>query len=135
MVAYFVVLGVEWLLGIEVFDLPTHETIQFALLPLAAGLLLWRALAVRDDRATWLALGLGVISWLVGQVVATLQAPAGQELPFPSAADIGLLGFYAAQYVAFFLLARSGLRRVPRAAWLDGAIASLLVGAAGAQWV
>ncbi|MEA2179551.1 MAG: diguanylate cyclase, partial [Solirubrobacteraceae bacterium] len=45
------------------------------------------------------------------------------------------LGFYAAQYVAFFLLARSGLRRVPRAAWLDGAIAILLLGALGAHWL
>jgi diguanylate cyclase (GGDEF)-like protein len=135
LLAYFLVLGVESVAGIDLFALETHESIQFVLLLLTAGVVLWRALAVRESRATWLALGLGIVSWLLGQLAAVVQAPAGEELPFPSAADIGLLGFYAAQYVAFFLLARSGLRRVPHATWLDGAIVTLLLGAIGAQWL
>jgi diguanylate cyclase (GGDEF)-like protein len=133
--AYLVLLGVQWVAGVQVFTVGTQETIQFGLLTLTAGFVLWRALKVREARATWLALGLGIVVWSLGQLVATLQAGAGEDVPFPSAADIGLLGFYAAQYVAFFVLARSGLRRVQRATWLDGAIAILLLGAVGAQWL
>ena len=59
---------------------------------------------------------LGLSAWAAGQLVGALAAPTGEEMPFPSAADVGLLVFYISQYVAFFLLARPGCAacRVPR---------------------
>jgi diguanylate cyclase len=132
--AYLVVLGVGWATDSTVVPVDVHESIAFLLLLGAAILVVWRAVSLREDRATWLALGVGLALWTAGQLIATIASPSG-EAPFPSAADLGLMGFYVGQYVAFFLLARSGLRRVARAAWLDGAVGILLLGAMGAHWV
>ena len=132
---YLVVLGVGWVTHGPLLPIDVHEGIQFLLMLDAAVLVLWRALTLREDRTAWLALGVGLAAWTVGQFIATRISPDGEEVPFPSAADAGLIVFYVGQYVAFFLLARSGLRRVPRATWLDGAVGILLLGAVGAHWV
>ena len=112
---YLVVLGAGWVTDGPLLPIDVHEGIQFLLMLDAAVLVLWRALTLREDRTAWLALGLGLAAWTAGQLIATLISPTGEEVPFPSAADAGLIVFYVGQYVAFFLLARSGLRRVPRA--------------------
>ena len=133
--AYAAVLAVGCATGVGMLPPGSHAAIGFALLLGAAVLVLGRALSVRDDRAAWLVLGTGLSAWAAGQLVGALAAPTGEEMPFPSAADVGLLVFYISQYVAFFLLARPGLRGVPRATWLDGAVGILLLGAIGAHWV
>jgi diguanylate cyclase (GGDEF)-like protein len=132
---YVVLLAAESASGREVFAFDAHEAIQLVLLLAGTGLVLTRALAMRDQRAAWLVLALGLVSWLGGQLLSTLQAPADGTAPFPSAVDYGLIGFYLAQYVTLFLIARSGLRSVPRATWLDGTIAILLLGTVGAHWL
>jgi diguanylate cyclase (GGDEF)-like protein len=133
--AYLVVLGAGWATDGLLLPVDVREGVQFLLMLNAAVLILWRAVSLREARAAWLALGLGLAAWTAGQLVATLASPTGEELPFPSASDAGLMLFYVGQYVAFFLLARSGLHRIPRAAWLDGAVGILLLGALGAHWV
>ena len=134
-VVYLVVLGLGWVTDRPLLPIDVHEGIRFLLMLDAAVLVLWRALTLREDRTAWLALGVGLAAWTAGQCIATLISPVGQEVPFPSVADAGLIVFYVGQYVAFFLLARSGMGRVPRATWLDGAVGILLLGAVGAHWV
>jgi diguanylate cyclase (GGDEF)-like protein len=132
---YLVLLGFTWATGTRLLSLDAHEAIQLLLMLAAAALVVWRALSLRESRTAWLALGLGLIAWTAGQLIATIACPTGEEMPFPSAADAGLMVFYLGQYAAFCMLARSGLRCVPRATWLDGAVGILLLGAIGAQWV
>jgi diguanylate cyclase len=133
--AYLVVLGLGWATDSPLLPIDVHDGVQLILLLDAVVLVLWRAVSLREDRTAWLALGLGLAAWTAGQLIATLASPTGEELPFPSASDAGLMVFYVGQYVAFLALARSGLRRVPRATWLDGAVGILLLGAVGAHWV
>jgi len=133
--AYVGVLAVEIATGAEAFPVGAHRAIQFALLGAGAALVLSRAIAQPEHRRAWLVLGLGLLVWMGGQLVSTLTTPIGESPAFPSALDAGLLAAYLAQYVTLFLLARAHLRRVARATWLDGAIAILLLGAVGAQWL
>jgi diguanylate cyclase (GGDEF)-like protein len=111
-----------------------HEAIQFALLAVATALILVRARTLPDDRTAWTVLGLGTVVWLVGQLLTSAASPDSQP-PFPSPVDFGLMVNYVAQYTALFLLARTRLRGVARATWLDGGVAVLLLGVLGAQWL
>src|SRR6185437_15649217 len=52
--------------------------------------------------------------------------------PFPSWCDVFYLGFYPPAYVGLALLVRSRLAHFNRSVWLDGLMAALAAGAAGA---
>jgi two-component system, cell cycle response regulator len=98
-------------------------------LMLAAALLcLSRALLVRKERAAWLIIGLGLLSWLAADVYWTAVLADLDSPPVPSLADGLYLGFYPAGYVGLLLLVRSRVAHLPRAAWLDGGIAAAAVG-------
>jgi diguanylate cyclase len=72
-------------------------------------------------RGVVLALGAGMISWAVGDVIVASRFTS----PTPAAALLCYLGFYPLAYVAIVLLMRQEVTRLPRAAWLDGALAGL----------
>jgi diguanylate cyclase (GGDEF)-like protein len=127
------VLGVEWAGGVELIPIEALELVQFVLLVLAAVLVLGRALTVSEGRVAWLIIGLGFVAWSTGALVSALVSPSGEEAEFPSALDVGSLMSYVTQYVGFFLIARSQLGRVPRAAWLDGITGTVFLGTMGAQ--
>jgi diguanylate cyclase (GGDEF)-like protein len=133
--AYVAVLGFEWAAGLELIPIETLELVQFALLVAGNALILGRAFTIREARIPWLIVGLGFVAWSIGLLVSALASPEGQEAGFPSALDVGALIGYAAQYVGFFLLARSHLQRVQRSAWLDGVTGTMLLGTLGAQWL
>jgi diguanylate cyclase len=133
--AYAAILGIEWAAGVEIIPVDVLELVQFGLLVAGTGLVLGRGLTVREARVTWLIVGAGFVVWSAGGLVSALASPAGEHRSFPSALDVGALSAYAAQYVGFFLLARSQVRHVPRAAWLDGITGTMLLGAIGAQWL
>src|SRR3984893_6438898 len=91
---------------------------------LASVLCLYRALTLRRGRAVPLLLGLGVLSWSIGDFVLTAESAAGGA-GSPSAADVFYLGFYPLTYVALVLLVRRHTRKLVPASWLDGAVAGL----------
>jgi diguanylate cyclase (GGDEF)-like protein len=132
---YVALLATELAIGAELLSIGTHESIQFALLAGAATIVIARALTLTEDRGPWLALGIGLVFWMSGQLLSSLQSPEGEQPPFPSAVDFGLLTCYLAQYVAYFQLARRRLRGLPPATWLDGTVAILLLGTVGVQWL
>ena len=88
------------------------------------------ALTARSDRLhgrawRWLAVGVG--SWAAGQLVWTYyEVVAGTEVPFPSLADVGFLGFPVAAGIGLvsWLNAR-GTRAAGGRDLLDGAIVAL----------
>jgi diguanylate cyclase (GGDEF)-like protein len=95
----------------------------------ASALCISRAFGSRRGRAVPLTLGLGVLSWSIGDSLLTAESAGGATPPVPSLADLFWLGFYPVVYVALVLLMRRHIRKLAPATWLDGAVAGL--GAAG----
>jgi diguanylate cyclase (GGDEF)-like protein len=87
------------------------------------------AIGSRHGRAVPLTLGLGVLSWSVGDLFLTIQSTGGGSPPIPSISDLFWVTFYPIVYVALVLLMRRHIKKLVPATWLDGAVAGL--GAAG----
>src|ERR671921_678269 len=87
MATYVLLLAAETVSGHSALPFDVHEAIQFMLLVAATLLVIARALGTREMRVAWLVLGLGLVAWMTGQLLSTLQAPPGGEAPFPSPVD------------------------------------------------
>jgi EAL domain-containing protein (putative c-di-GMP-specific phosphodiesterase class I) len=90
----------------------------------ASSLCLWRAVASRR-RTVPLLLGLGILSWSIGDAILASESAGGATPGVPSLADLFYLGFYPIVYVALVLLTRKHLNRLGVTTWLDGAVAGL----------
>ena len=66
-----------------------------------------RSFAVREERAAWLVMGIGLLGWAAGEVTWTLVLTDDPDPPYPSAGDVLQLAFYPASYTSLLLLARS----------------------------
>jgi two-component system, cell cycle response regulator len=96
-----------------------------------------RGAFVREDRAAWLVMGVGLLSWSLGELYYSLliegtSREAGGSVTF---ADVLFLGMYPCFYVALGLLARRRLRGMRMAMWLDGLIAGLAAASVGAALI
>jgi len=98
---------------------------------LGAGLCLWRAWLVREDRTAWLLIGVGIASYSVGDAVWFLSISEHAQPVFPSAGDGFWLTFYALAIAGVATLARRGIGLRQRTLWLDGVIGGLAVAAIG----
>ena len=98
--------------GVGVFELVT------------SGLCIWRAIGSRH-RIVPVMLGLGILSWSIGDTVLAAESAGGSTVPVPSFADLFWLSFYPIFYVALVLLARRHLGRLGATTWLDGAVSGL----------
>src|SRR5215217_6870586 len=65
----------------------------------AAVLALWRAAVQREERLPWLLIGLGLASWLAGDVWWVLHSD-GTAVPIPSLGDVLYLGMYPPMSIA-----------------------------------
>lgn len=86
-----------------------------------------RGLLVKDQRAAWLTMGAGMLSWSVGELYYSLflegtGAEAGGSV---SPADAFFLTMYPCFYVGLGLLVKDHLRDLRVGIWLDGLIAGL----------
>lgn len=90
----------------------------------ASALCLWRALTSRR-RIVPLLLGIGILSWTLGDGILAAESAGGATPPVPSLADLFYLGFYPIVYVALVLLTRKHLNRLGATTLLDGAVAGL----------
>jgi two-component system cell cycle response regulator len=93
----------------------------------SALVVLARGAFVREERAAWLTMGAGLLSWSLGELYYSLliegtSAEAGGSV---SGADVLFLAMYPCFYVALGLLARRHLRELRISMWLDGLIAGL----------
>jgi two-component system cell cycle response regulator len=101
-------------------------------------LVVMRVRARSDGRALWSLLGLGLLSWTLGNVAASwFYDPA--HVPIPSVSDGLWLGIYPPMFVAIGLIAHRARRRVGgtrgSVLWLDGVIGILAVFTLSAQFV
>ena len=88
-------------------------------------LCLARALTGGPLRPVAIALGAGLLSWSLGDVLWSAETIGGGNPPTPSPADLFYLLFYPLACVAIILLMRIEVRRLPLTAWLDGVMTGL----------
>jgi two-component system cell cycle response regulator len=106
-----------------------EDWVYCALIVGAGAACVTRAIAVEDERAAWLLMGLGLVAWAAGEVTWTVVYAGNANPPYPSVADVLYLTFYPASYGSLLLLARSRTDSFRSSLWLDGAIAALTVAA------
>src|SRR5579863_5395694 len=82
-----------------------------------------RGLDRNPGRAAPLALGLGLLSWSLGDMSLTIESLGGKTPSVPSIADVFYLAFYPLAYIATVQLLRSAMGRLSRPNWLDGVVA------------
>jgi two-component system cell cycle response regulator len=102
----------------------------------AALAVLARGALVRAQRAAWLTMGAGMLSWSLGELYYTLflESP-GAAAGHISPADVLYLAFYPCCYVALVLLVGAHLRELRIGMWLDGVIGGLAAATVGAALV
>jgi diguanylate cyclase len=98
-------------------------------------LCLARAAVDRRRTAIPLLLGLGILSWSLGDLVLAVESVGGATPPVPSLADLFYLGFYPITYVALTLIMRRQAGRQNATSLLDGAVAGLGAAALCAAFV
>jgi diguanylate cyclase (GGDEF)-like protein len=101
----------------------------------AALLVLARAALIPAERGAWLALGVGLLFWALGQTYYSVVLYYASPAPFPSPADFGFLAFYPASYIAVVLLLRARVAHLERLAWVDGLIGALAVAGVAAALI
>jgi len=123
-----------WLLAYEVRVLVAPEldiaplSSRFAhdvVLVAASALCLHAAWRMRGERLPWLLIALGVVSWTLGEVYFTAILWDLDEVPIPSPADVGYLGYVVLALVGLAVLLGRRARHTPQTLWTDGLIAAL----------
>jgi diguanylate cyclase (GGDEF)-like protein len=94
-----------------------------------------RGVKVRDERAAWLTMAVGVVGWAVGNVYYTAVLWDMDPIPVPSLSDVLWLAYYPIVYVAVAMLLRARIARFHASLWVDGALAALAVAALSAAVV
>ena len=95
--------------------------IEFALSMLCVS----RGLTSKQHRGAPIFLGLGLLSWTIGDVILTIETLGGATASSPSLADLFYLGFYPLAYIATVLLLRRTVGILSKPNWLDGVVAGL----------
>ena len=101
----------------------------------AALAVLTRALWMPGERRAWLALGLGLLLWGLGQTYYSVFLYYASPAPFPSPSDALFLAFYPATYLALVLLLRTRVAHLEPLAWVDGLIGALAIAAVAAALI
>jgi two-component system cell cycle response regulator len=95
-----------------------------------------RGVLYRPQRAAWFAMGVGLLSWSVGELYFTLfVSGSGAAHGSVSVADGFYLAMYPCMYVALTLLVGAHLRELRISMWLDGLIGGLAAAAVAAAVV
>jgi diguanylate cyclase (GGDEF)-like protein len=92
---------------------------------LASFMCIARGLNKHPGRSAPLALGFGLLSWTIGDILLTFESLGGKSPATPSWADLFYIGFYPLAYIAAVQLLRKAMGRISRPNWLDGVVAGL----------
>lgn len=114
--------GAQWV-GAD----PLHDALEL----MAGVTCLARAWWVRRDRRAWLLIGVGVVSYAIGDTLWFAWLGRQASPPFPSLADGFWLSFYVVAIGAITLLVRAHVRWSERTLWVDGLMGGFVVAAVG----
>jgi diguanylate cyclase (GGDEF)-like protein len=107
-------------------DGPIGDGVYNVLMFGAAFAVIARGIAIKPQRAAWLAMGAGLLSWSLGELYFTLFVTgSGAGTGSISPADGFYLAMYPCMYVALTLLVGAHLRELRISMWLDGLIGGL----------
>lgn len=106
-----------------------------ALFLASAALCLLRGLWCSLERGAWIALGVGLGGWALGEILYTLDPSLVSSGVFPSVCDYLWLVFYPAAFLTLGLLVRVRVRQFYPSLWLDGVVGATAVGALASQFV
>src|SRR5690348_1986189 len=68
-----------------------NDGVYNALLEISALLTLARGVLVKEERAAWLAVGLGMVAWSLGDLYWSLVVGKLADPPYPSWSDLGYI--------------------------------------------
>lgn len=115
--------GPAWFFDLAVYHAPIVA---------AACICALRAYRTPEVRGVWVALALGLTSWLLADIYY-VEAPQDlRRIPYPSWADLGYLATLPLFFVGIGLMVRHRIGSFNLASWLDGAIAALAFACVGA---
>ena len=124
-----------WTLGSESLQDAVGRWVYDGVVLGAALIVLWRAATVETERGAWLALGIGMLLWALGQSYYSVVLYYASPAPFPSPADLLFLAFYPAAFVGLVLLLRARVPHLEPLAWVDGLIGALAVAGVAAALI
>ena len=113
------------------FSYLIEEWIYNFLTATAAAVTLARAIRVRDDRAAWMLLGVGLGLWAAGDVYWTAVLRDQAIPPLPSPDDALYLTGYAFIIAGLVVYVRSRVARLTPLVWVDVATGAFCVAAIG----
>jgi peptidoglycan/LPS O-acetylase OafA/YrhL len=116
----------------ELFDLPGADAlyegwIHGVVLISAAALCLFRAHREPLGRGAWLAFGLGLACWAIGDVVWSVLWENDPDPPYPTIADLLWLAWYPFTVAGLWLLVRLRVVDFELHRWMDGLAVMLTV--------
>ncbi len=122
-------------LGLELrVPLWDHAYDAVALLAVAiCGVRAWSTTGA--ERAASALFGLGLLLCASADIYFSVVLMDLAEIPYPSLADVGYLGFYPPAYAGLVLLLRARAPRLSSGVWLDGILCALAGAAVGAALV
>ncbi|TFV86350.1 EAL domain-containing protein [Blastococcus sp. CT_GayMR20] len=88
-----------------------------------------RGAGATEDRGAWWCFAAAVSSYLAGAVAYEAYYRFLPVAPRPSWSDLGYMGFYPLAFAALFLMARTRVRRLTLALWLDCIVTGLTAAA------
>jgi two-component system cell cycle response regulator len=124
--AVLAVATLVWVAGVRSSPLYNAILLGTALLPI------WRGIAVREGRAAWLLIGLGLMLWWAGDVWWTVQSG---DIPIPSLGDALYLGTYVPLSTGIVLLVRARATGASGLLALDGLIGACALASVSAAFV
>jgi len=111
------------------------KQVHLVALVLATVLCMARAATAGAESRGWLLVALGIGTWTVGEIYYTQVLWDAEEIPVPSAADVGYLLLCPLWFAGFAVIARHRVRGAVKTVWMDGLCAAFAVGAVGAALV
>jgi diguanylate cyclase (GGDEF)-like protein len=107
-----------------------EDDVYNALMLSATGVVIARVIKIRAQRAAWLAMGMGLACWSLGELYYTLFLEGSHGASAGITPADGLyLTMYPCMYAALMLLVGANLRELRVSMWLDGLIAGLAAAA------
>ena len=102
--------------------------IHNVILAICAVLVLARAAYEPIARPAWLAFGIALLLWSIGNVAWTVAYASQPHVPYPSFADVLFLAWYPLVGIGIFYLIRLRVPQFELHRWMDGIAVTLLVG-------